>query len=93
MTLAPLDDEARSHLGLPADLHGALVAAVKDSSDASDKGMKPGDIIVRAGDSNVAAPADVLAAVALAKKAGRSSILLGIHRDGVTRFAPIKIED
>jgi serine protease Do len=93
MTLAPLDAETRGHLGLPADLRGAVVLAVKGSSDAGDKGMKPGDIIVRAGDSDVASPADVVAAVASAKKAGRASILLGIHRDGVTRFAPIKIEN
>jgi serine protease Do len=93
LTLAPLDAETRGHLGLPADLRGAVVLSVKGSSDAADKGMKAGDIIVRAGDGNVAAPADVVAAVAAAKKAGRTSILLGIHRDGVTRFAPIKIEN
>ena len=87
MTLGPLDAATRGHLGLPADVRGAVVLAVKGSSDAGDKGMKAGDIIVRAGDSNVASPADVVAAVASAKKAGRTSILLGIHRDGVTRFA------
>jgi serine protease Do len=92
LTLGPIDDQTRGKLGLPADMHGAVVLAVKGSSDASDKGMKVGDIIVRAGESNVAIPADVVAAVSAAKKAGRTSILLGIHRDGVTRFAPIKIE-
>jgi serine protease Do len=65
---------------------------VKGASDAADKGLKAGDIIVRAGDTNVQTPADVVAAVAATKHAGRTSILLGIHRDGVTRFAPIKIE-
>ena len=34
----------------------------------------------------------MIAAVAAARHGGRSSILVGIHRDGVTRFAPIKIE-
>jgi serine protease Do len=91
LTLAALDAGVRAHLGLPADLRGALVLAVDGSSDAGDKGMKPGDIIVRAGDSDITTPADVLAAVDHAKHAGRTSILLGIHRDGVTRFAPIKI--
>ena len=56
MTLAPLDEAMRAHLGLPADLRGALVLSVKDSSDASDKGLKSGDIIVRAGDRNVNSP-------------------------------------
>jgi hypothetical protein len=30
--------------------------------------------------------------VARYKKEGRASILLGIHRDGVNRFAPVQIE-
>jgi serine protease Do len=92
LTLGALDAETRGHLGLPTDMRGAVVLAVKGASDAGDKGLKAGDIIVRAGDSNVASPADVIAAVASARHAGRTSVLLGIHRDGVTRFAPIKIE-
>ncbi len=92
MTLGSLDDETRGRLGLPGNLRGAAVLAVKPSSDAGDKGLKAGDVIVRAGDSDIASPTDMVAAVAAAKKAGRGSILLGIHRDGVTRFAPVKIE-
>jgi serine protease Do len=92
LTLGALDDATRAHLGLPQDLKGVVVLSVKGASDAADKGLKAGDIIVRAGDTNVQTPADVVAAVAATKHAGRTSILLGIHRDGVTRFAPIKIE-
>jgi serine protease Do len=91
LTLAPLDADVRSHLGLSADFHGVVVLGVKSESDADDKGLRPGDIIVRAGESNVASPAEVVAAVAQARHEGRTSILLGIHREGVTRFAPIKL--
>jgi len=93
LTLSPLDDAARNRLGLPADVRGAVVLAVKGASDAEDKGLKAGDVIVRAGESNVGSPADVVAAVARAKQAGRASILIGIHRDGATYFAPIKIDN
>jgi serine protease Do len=93
LTLGAVDAATRGHLGLPSELHGAVVLAVKGSSDAADKGLKAGDIIIRAGDADVASPADVVAAVARAKAAKRASILLGIHRDGVNRFAPIKLED
>jgi serine protease Do len=93
MTMGALDAATRSHMSLAPDLHGAVVLSVKGSSDAADKGLKAGDVIVRAGDANVSSPADLVDAVARAKQAGRTSILVGIHRDGVTRFVPIKIEN
>ena len=92
MTFAPLDAATRTRLNLPASLHGAVVLSVKSTSDAADKGLKPGDVIVRAGDADVDTPADVVDAAARYKKEGRGSILLGIHRDGVNQFAPIKLD-
>jgi serine protease Do len=92
MTLAPLDDATRRHLGLPADIHGAVVLSVKSSSDAGEKGLRAGDILVRAGDAAVNSPADVQGAVAKAKKDGMASILVGVRRDGHTLFLPLKIE-
>ena len=50
-------------------------------------------MIVQAGDKEVASAADVTAAVAEWKKAGRTSIPLGVRRGGqTTAFVPIKIE-
>jgi serine protease Do len=92
MTLGALDDGARRRLSVPSDAHGALVLGVKGSSDAGEQGLQAGDIIVRAGDLAVAVPHDVELAVATAKKEGRTSILLGIRRDGRTIFVPIKMD-
>jgi serine protease Do len=92
MTLGALDEGERRRLSLPSEARGALVLGVKDSSDAGDKGLRAGDLIVRAGDTDVGAPSDVQAAVTHAKQAGRSSILLGVRRDGRTSFVPIKLE-
>jgi serine protease Do len=92
MTLGALDEGAKRRLSVPTDARGALVLGVKDSSDAGEQGLQAGDIIVRAGDLNVAAPHDVELAVATAKREGRTSILLGIRRDGRTIFVPIKMD-
>jgi serine protease Do len=93
MSFGAADDaELHERLGLPADVRGAVVLSVKGSSDAGEKGVKPGDVVVRAGDRSVRSPGDIPAAVADAKHAGRSSILLGIYRDGRTTFLPIKLE-
>ena len=93
MTFGPTDDAGmHERLGLPADIKGAAVLSVKGSSDAKEKGLQAGDVVVRAGDRSVRGPADIPAAVAEARHAGRSSILLGVWRDGRTTFVAIKLE-
>ncbi|MEO8113612.1 MAG: Do family serine endopeptidase, partial [Phenylobacterium sp.] len=91
LALVPLDDATRRQLNLPADVRGAAVTAVDQSSDAGQKGLRRGDVIVRAGDRMVASAADLAAAVEVAKKAGRASILVGIYRNGRTTFLPLNV--
>jgi serine protease Do len=91
MTYGPLDATAQKRYSLPADLRGAVVESVVGSSDAGTKGLRRGDVVVRAGDREVTSPADVPAAVEAWKKANRSSILLQVHRNGRNLFVPIKI--
>ena len=92
MTFGPLDEQARRRYSIPADVRGVVVESVKSTSDAGDKGLKRGDVIVRIYDKAATSPADILSAVAEAKKAGRASVLLQIHRNGRNIFVPIKLE-
>jgi serine protease Do len=57
-----------------------VVTAVDPSSDAAEKGLQRGDIIVAVQGQKVTTPAQVAAAVAAAKKAGRTSVLLLVQR-------------
>ena len=66
--------------------------SVQASSDAGEKGLRRGDVIVRAGDKDAVSPGDIPAAVDAAKKFGRTSVLLQIHRNGRNLFVPIKIQ-
>ncbi len=91
MLLGALDDDTRGKLGVPETLKGAVILGVKGSSDAGEKGLKAGDIIVMAGETQVSGPADVATAAAAAKKEGRTAIRLGVRRDGHTLFLPIKL--
>jgi serine protease Do len=91
MMLGALDNDTRGKLGVPETVHGAVILGVKGSSDAGEKGLKAGDIIVMAGEKNIGGPADVATAVQAAKKDGRTSIRLGVRRDGHTLFLPIKL--
>jgi serine protease Do len=91
LSLAPLDDVLRRQLGLGATVRGAVVLSVDAASDAGQKGLKRGDVIVRAGDAAVTSAAEVQAAVEAAKRAKRPSVLLGVFRGGRTLFLPLKI--
>jgi serine protease Do len=92
MALTPIDPQSRQQYNIGTTVHGVLVQGVKGSSDAGDKGLRRGDVIVRAGDREVASAGDVAAAVGDWKKAGRTSIPLEVTRGGVSLFVPIKIE-
>jgi serine protease Do len=92
MSLSPIDPATRQQYSIAAGVHGVVVRDVKSSSDAGDKGLKRGDVIVRAGDRDVATTSDISAALGDWKKAGRTSIPLAVNRGGVTLFVPIKIE-
>jgi len=92
MRLAPLTPADRQRFNIAEQAHGVLVRGVGSDSDADDKGMKPGDLIVKAGDRAANAPADVDAAVAQAKQENRKDVLLLISRGGQTLFVPLKLE-
>jgi serine protease Do len=93
MELAPLTPANRTAYNVPEAIKaGVVVQSVKGTSDAGDKGLQRGDVIVQAGDREVANAGDVAAAVDAWKKAGRASIPLGIKRGAqTTAFVPIKI--
>jgi len=91
MALAPLDEATRRRLNAPPELKGVLVEKVEQASDAGQKGLRPGDVIVQAGGHTVNSAADVAAAVETAKKAGRTGVLVGVFRQGRTTFLPLKL--
>ncbi len=72
---------------------GAVITKVDPDSDAADKGLQPGDVVLRVGNRIVRNPADFQTGVAEAKKGGRSSVLLLVaHSQGQTGFVAIDID-
>jgi len=90
MALGTLDEPTRRRLNLPTDLHGVVVEGIDRGSDAGQKGLQRGDIIVQAGGRGVNSASDVASAVDVAKKAGRANVLVGVFRNGRTTFLPLK---
>jgi serine protease Do len=80
----------RDRYSIDASIQGAVVVAVDPESDAGQKGMRPGDVIIRADNRVVASNADFSRIVDELKKAKRPSILLLVNRAG--RNVPLPIE-
>ena len=70
---------ARS-LGLDTATHGVVVTTVDASSDAAQKGLRRGDVIVSINRAPVMTAADVAKAATQAKAAGREAVLVFVQR-------------
>ena len=94
MQFGSLNADTRGQFNIPDSVKGgAVVEGIKGTSDAADKGLEKGDVIVQAGDREIATAGDLASAVADWKKSGRTSIPLEVRRgDKVLGFVPIKID-
>jgi serine protease Do len=93
LDIAPLDDGARSEYGISAGLFGVLIDAVRDTSDAADKGVVAGLVIEEVNQQPVAAVADVEAIVGAAREAGRPAVLFKlVDPSGIDRYVAVRFE-
>ena len=80
LSLQTLTPQIGRAIGLPDNSRGVIVTAVDPSSDAAEKGVRRGDLIISVNRQAVASPQALLAAVAAARAAGRTSVLMLIKR-------------
>ena len=80
LSLAPLTPELGRAANLPATAHGVIITAVDANADAAEQGLQRGDLIVSVNNQPVSSPAQVIAAIEAARKAGRPRVLLYIQR-------------
>ncbi len=92
MTLTVVDDEIIGKLGLPVGSQGLIVMNVDASSEAYAKGLRDGDLITEAGQTQVLTTKDLQDRVSDAKAAGRKSLLLLVRRGGDPRFVALSVE-
>ncbi|WP_339833636.1 DegQ family serine endoprotease [uncultured Parvibaculum sp.] len=78
-------------LALTQTPDGVVVQSVDPSSDAAEKGVRPGDIIVKVSGKDVKKPADVVAGVEAASKADKSSVLLLLRSEEQQRFVALSL--
>lgn len=91
LTLGAIDAAARQTYKIDSEIKGLLVTGVKGDSDAGEKGLVKGDVIANINGAPVATVADVNKAIAAAKSAGRTSVLIKLIRGNRPAFVPLKI--
>ncbi|MEI9887070.1 MAG: Do family serine endopeptidase [Rhizomicrobium sp.] len=89
--LAAVTPEARRNFNIDEAVDGVLVTRVDPDSDAGDKGIQPGDVVLSVANKPVHSPRDVIAQIAAARTAGRHTVLLLVATQGGTRFVAVEI--
>ena len=89
-TVAALGLQLAPAASIPgAGKDGVVVADVEADSQAAQKGLKVGDVILEAGGQKVSSPADITSVITAAKKDGRKAVLLRVKNDQGVHFVAL----
>ena len=71
---------------------GVAITEVDAASDAAQKGLRPGDVIVQVQGEPVAKPSDVADQVKKVQEMGRSAVMLSVKSQDRTRFVAVQLK-
>jgi serine protease Do len=89
--LAAVTPEMRREFSLDNNVSGVVVTRVDPNSDAADKGIEAGDVVVSVANQSVHTPKDVKVRVAAAQSQGRKTVLVLVAGSNGQRFIALKI--
>lgn len=92
MKLAQISGNLRQRYNIPAEMEGVMVEDVDFTSEAAQKGIGAGDVIVQVGQRAVETPGDVLESARRARQAGHSSELFLFSSGGSSFFVALQLE-
>jgi len=78
--------------GSGANKDGVVVSEVDNGSDAAQKGIKSGDVILAINDLAVKSPEDLATGIKEAAKLGRKAVLMRVKSGSETRFIPVQLK-
>ena len=91
--MSPITPELSEKYKIEEETKGVVITEVKKGSEAEERRLRPGDIIVEVSQKPVSLPADVVAQVEKATEKGRKVVLLLVDKDGDPRFIPLRIKE
>jgi hypothetical protein len=90
--LATMSNDLRNRYKIKDSVNGVVITSVDDSSDAAEKRLSAGDVIVEAAAQAVASAADVNKRIDQVKMDGKKSILLRISNMDGLRFVALSVQ-
>ncbi len=91
LTVSAISPALRERFGIDEETKGVVITDVKDGP-ASEKGLKPGDVITEAGHKPVRAVQDLTKLIEQAKTAGQKFLLLRIETPQAPRYVALTLE-
>jgi len=91
LRVATLNDMLRQKYQLNKDVSGVVVTDVTRQSDAAEKGVSTGDVILEVNQKAVATPDQLNAAIKAAKAENKNSVLLLVNTQNNLRFIAVKL--
>jgi serine protease Do len=93
LKLGPITDEARKTYSIASGVKGVLVTGVAPGSEAAEKSVKAGDVIVQVSQKPVGEPGEVTSRVEQLKSEGRRTVtLLVSSADNKQRFVSLRFD-
>jgi serine protease Do len=93
LDLATINKDLRGKYKIKDSVKGVLVTGVDGASDAADKHLSAGDVIVEVAQEAVSSAADIKKRVDQLKKDGKKSVLLLVsNADGELRFVALGVQ-
>lgn len=93
MRVAELTPELRQRWQLNNDMVGVVVTDVARDSDAAEKGIMPGDVILEMNQQQVKNPAEVKNAAQTALNEKKASVLLLVNSQNNLRFVAVRLAE
>lgn len=92
LSVSSISAQDRETYNIADDIKGVLVTETMPTSEAAEKGLELGDVVVEINQQAVIDPASAKDIISKAAKAGRNSVLLLVNREGDVRFVALRLK-
>ncbi len=92
LSVVSLTPQLRDKYGIDEQTKGVLVIDVNGAGPATEKGIKPGDVIIDAAQQQVHSPSDLVKVVDKQKSAGQHTVLLRVENPQTIRYVVLPLD-